>query len=251
MGRLIALLLMVPLLLSVKIFIALGEEELVDVGNDMVLGSSKIIEASTLELAIEEKWEIVPLAFVVPEPESLVTPEPSLEIELDESDLVEEEVIIVELELKEILLKDFSTGNWTPLGRERTQTAWTIFWRLKAAGWGYQHIAAGAGNFFGECSMWYAPDYSAYYKGICQWEPRRWDKLVAEGFAMDTLEGQLDAMLWELENDYTGVYERFLAAETMAGALRIFTNEYEVGMNYDVRLFYAEQFTRVFSEQEF
>jgi hypothetical protein len=156
------------------------------------------------------------------------------------------EVLPVECPM-EITIKDYSSRNWTPLGN-RAETAWTMFGFLHDYGWSYNHIVAVIGNFMTECSLWYSPDYNAYYKGICQWEPVRWDKLVNQGFAMSTLKGQLAAMLWEFENDYSRIYTKFMAAESVGDSLRVFTDGYEVGAHYNVRLFYAEQFADIFAD---
>jgi len=151
---------------------------------------------------------------------------------------------------EELWIRDFSTRNLVPL-RGRASTAWAMFSFLKEQGWGYDQIMAVMGNIMAECSLWYAPDYGAYYKGACQWEPVRWDRLVSEGFAMNTLDGQLAGMLWELENHYADAYGQFLAAESIDAAVRIFARKYEGGGYMERRLFYADQFDGLFCEYKF
>jgi hypothetical protein len=159
--------------------------------------------------------------------------------------------LLMESPVENILLRDFSTRHLVPIGERRSNTTWTMFVFMRDQGWSYCHNVGVLGNFMTECSMRYTPNYSAYHKGIVQWEPRRWNRLVEQGFDMDTLLGQLEAMIWELENHYSGVYERFLAAESMEASLRIFTREYEVGGHFNMRLFYAEQFAEILSEYRY
>ena len=244
------------MILLVVMFFSLSFAALTTMGGDEVPAAEIVVtpteindEPETLHVIrhnVQEELSVEYLSFVTYEPPLVIEPPllaepPVMDLPEVSPDSVEEDLTII---FDEMVIRDFTTRNWTPLG-ERSETAWAMFRFLRDSGWDYHQIAAGLGNFMGECSLWYEPNYSARYKGICQWEPRRWDKLVSQGFAMDRFEGQLAAMIWELENDYPDVYGRFLAAATVADALKILTNEYEVGDNYSMRLYYAEQFAGI------
>ena len=226
-------------------FSAFGGEDLTAMESNLVSSSLEELtiepanELKTLEVTKEE-WLAIPLLHVARDVTSLTTPKP---------EVVEPEVVEL-LPPEEIMIRDFSSRNLIPL-ENRVDTAWIMFSFLREQdGWKYHHIMSGMGNFMTECSLWFTPNYNEYYKGICQWEPARWNRLVRQGFLMDSLEGQLEAMIWEFQNHYSGVYDRFLAAESIEDATRIFANEYEVGANYNVRLFYAREFAAVFNEYD-
>jgi len=128
------------------------------------------------------------------------------------------------------------------------QTAWEIFRCLRLQGWTFGQSVAVLGNATQECSLEYFPEYGAPYKGLFQLSELRWNRQVEQGFDMETLQGQLDGMVWEFENYYSDAYRRFRDAESVGEATRIFVADYEGGGGYGARLSHAEQFAEIFGE---